>query len=831
MSSLTFSYSQEMPTSSTRFVQNKGQWETFFEYRLALFQGEMLLAKDKFIYVLHEPAYMEAIKHHHNEKEHAHFDGEKFNSHAYQMRFVKPNSKVKIIEKQKFPDYQNYYVGNDAKKWANKVKIFGELWYENLYNGVDMNIYGITEGLKYNFMLQPNVNPDVIQMQYEGISDISIKKGNLVLKTAFTEVKELAPIAYQIINGKKISVACEYLLKNNIISFSFPNGYDKTQALTIDPTVIFSTYTGSTQDNWGFTATYDDAGNGYGGGIIFMANIGQSGYPLLGAFQTTYQGGQMDAVITKFNAAGSALIFSTYLGGSQTEQPNSLVVDNLGNLFVLGRTSSPNFPRSPGCYDSTHNGGFDLYVTKFSPTGELLASTFMGGTGDDGVNIDDNAAVIKDIKYNYADDSRSEIMTDNLGNCYIATSTKSNNFPISANCFQPNFGGIQDGAVAKLSADLTTLIWSSFLGGSSADAAYSLQLDDKNQVYVAGGTMSSNFPTSANGVIHATYQAGLSDGFIAKISADGTNLLKSTYIGTDKYDQCYFVQMDKNKDIYVMGQSLGAYPVMGNVYNNANGKQFISKLDSNLSSILVSTVFGNSTSILPNISPTAFRIDECQNVYVSGWGGTLDGYNVNTGGTNGLAVTSDAYDLTTDNQDFYVMVLNKDFEALRYGTFFGGMAYEHADGGTSRFDSHGVLYQAVCASCGGGSTFPTTPGAYSSTNSSSNCNLALFKIDAAVSTFPSCFSTGILAETQTVLFSLSPNPAANEIRLKFADNFTEKAHISIINLMGMEVFASELIPNSSNEFPISVENLANGTYFCTFSTKDQQSIQKFIILK
>jgi hypothetical protein len=767
---------------------------------------------------------MQAIKHHHEKGEEP-FEGQAFASHAYQMRFVKANPTAKIIEKQQFPDYQNYYVGSDSRKWANHVQIFGELWYENLYEGVDMNIYGIEEGLKYNFMLQPNINPNIIQLQYEGISDISIKKGNLILKTAFTEVKELAPVAYQVIGSRKIEVACKYVLNNNIVSFSFPNGYDKSKALTIDPTVIFSTYTGSTQDNRGFTATYDNVGNGYGGGVIWQETFGQTGYPLLGAFQTSYQGGKMDVAITKFNSTGYALVFSTYLGGNLEEQPHSLVVDSVGNLFVLGRTTSLNFPKTAASYDTTHNGGFDMYVTKFSANGQLLASTFVGGTDDDGVNITSNSIITQDLKFNSGDDARSEILIDKAGNCIFVSCSKSSNFPTNAGGFQPTFSGVQDGVVVKLSQDLSTLMWSSYLGGSLADAAYSLQTDNLNQIYVTGGTMSTDFPVSTSGVLNTTYQGSI-DGFIAKISADGTTLLKSSYLGTNDYDQSYFVQLDKFNDVYVLGQSKGAFPVVGNVYSNANGKVFICKLDSNFATILMSTVLGNPASTLPNFSPTAFGIDECFNVYIAGWGG----YNSNSGGTNGLPVTPGAYDMTTDNQDLYFAVLRKDFESLGYATFFGGVGSEHADGGTSRFDTHGVLYQGLCGSCGGGNTFPTTAGAYSSTNNSTNCNLALVKMDLAVSTFPFCYPTNI-EENESNLFSLKPNPAQNEIRLKFAEIPTQKTKISIQNIMGVEVYSSEIMPNNVSEISIPVLNLANGTYICLFLTEGRQSIQRFVVLR
>ncbi|HET6991608.1 MAG TPA: SBBP repeat-containing protein, partial [Bacteroidia bacterium] len=450
----------------------------------------------------------------------------------------------------------------------------------------------------------------------------------------------------------------------------------------------------------------------------------------VGAFQTTFGGGgfggnsyPFDISLTKYNPTGSALLYSTYLGGSDNEQPQSIIVDNNNNLFVIGRTYSSNYPVTPGAYDVSFNGGADIVVTKFNPAGTaLLGSTFIGGTGDDGVNITADFYTWNSLKYNYGDDGRSDINTDAAGNCYVASNTQSVNFPTTPGAFQTSFGGgLQDAVVFKFNSTLTSLAFSTFLGGNANDAGYSIALNSSNEVYVSGGTSSLNFPTTP-GVLHTAYMGGSADGYVAHFDPSGSALLQSTFIGTGSYDQAYFVQLDQSFNVYLYGQTSGPYPVTPGVYSNPNSGQFIHKLDPTLSSTVYSTVFGSGT-MSPNISPAAFLVDTCENVYTSGWGGQCIPYG-STGTTNGMPVTSGAFQTTTDGCDFYFFVLKKNALSLWYATYFGGPSGtdEHVDGGTSRFDKNGVIYQSVCAGCGGTSNFPTTAGAWSQTNNSFNCN-------------------------------------------------------------------------------------------------------------
>lgn len=740
-----FLLAQANNSSQARFVQNNGQWDLPISYMQKLAFGHIGIQKQGFSYLFFDGK----TEHSHGEKHEESDNQIPTKGHYLKVSFLGANPNVLVAGKEKTEEYSNFYLGNDPTKWQANVPIFTQVRHTNLYgNDINMTTEVVDEHFKYTFEIAPNGDANQIQILYEGADEIFVDaEGNLNIRNSINHLKELKPFVYQYdTEGKQQIVACDFVLKNNIVSFDFPKNYDHSRTLFLDPTVIFSTFTGSTQDNWGFTATYDNQGNAYGGGMLyngfnppFPYATGSTGYPTTpGAFQLSFNGGAWDATIIKYNPTGSTALFSTYLGGQYADQVHSLVVDANDNLFAFGRTSSQNFPVSAGCYDNSRAGGMDMFITKFSPTGALLASTFVGGNGDDAVNgdtIEGIAGTPSFLEYNYGDDARGEIITDDLGNVYVAACTKSNDFPM-VNAFQNSYGGgVTDGIVFKMNNNLSTMIWSSYIGGNQADAAYAMQVDNQYQVYVTGGTISQNFPTVSGG-LSSSYLGGTADGFIAKINSAGGSLLASTYIGTAVYDQSFFIQLDNSYNVYVYGQTMGTFPISAGVYNVANSRQFIAKLDNNLASILLSTRFGTAGTPFPNISPTAFLVDVCENVYVSGWGGTLGGaYNPYNSTTNGLSVSGNAAQSNTDGHDFYLMALTPNMASLQYATFWGGVApgsfngMEHVDGGTCRFDKNGVIYHAVCASCGGSSLFPTTPGAWSNTNNSSNCNLAVFKID------------------------------------------------------------------------------------------------------
>ncbi|CAG0948164.1 MAG: T9SS type B sorting domain-containing protein [Bacteroidetes bacterium] len=733
--------------NSLLFIENKNQWPVQVLYKTDLHGGTLFLEKTCFTFNFYN---RDTYKYNH---QNLHFANTVENLdtqmrfHAYKIHFVNANPNSTIEHRHKSSHYYNFYIGNDSKKWASNVYAFSEITYQNIYPGTTLKTYSVGNYMKYDFIITPGNSPDKIKLFYEGTNGISLDKaGNLIVKTSVNTITEQKPYAYQEINGAKKEVECRFKVIDSYVQFVFPKGYNKKYKLIIDPVLIFASYSGSTADNFGMTATYDNDGNLYGGGICY-----NNGYPItLGAYDGTFNGTPgpsiADVTISKFNAAGSNLIYSTYLGGAGTETVHSLIVNKDNELYLYGATSSADFPTTPGAYDptfnggstlsfnfngTTFNGGTDIYVTKFNSTGfALLGSTYMGGSGNDGVNYNiwsgnyNNVGAYDSLTSNYGDQFRGEVMLDTLGNCYIATSTRSADFPI-LNGFQPVFQGVQDAVVFKLNSNLTSLTWSTFLGGSDKDAGYSLKVDSNFNVYVAGGTASSNFPTTG-GTIQTTYQGGKVDAYVCKISANGNSLLTSTFLGTALYDQAFFVELDRFENVYVVGQSLGNFPIVNAPYFNANSKQFVCKLQNNLSAFYYSSIFGNGNGSI-NISPSAFLVDDCENVYVSGWGANI----LQNTPLSGMPVSPNAFQANPANgYDFYLIVFERDVQSLLYGSYFGGgQSQEHVDGGTSRFDKKGVVYQAVCAGCGSNDDFPTTPGSWSQINGSSNCNLGVFKFD------------------------------------------------------------------------------------------------------
>jgi len=735
--------------SKWRFSENKGQWESVVKYKSQIRGGAFFLESDRITFVIEDQVAIDRIlSFKYSSKDRPATTSPVDNTikgHAIQILFLDANKAASLTPEHEFPDYENYYIGDVPSKWASGVKAYEAVTYQNLYSGINLKVYSDNHHFKYDFVLAPHADANQIKIGYKGAEGISLSQGNVIIKTSVTDIVEIKPYAYQIKEGKTVLVDCDFEIKDGIVHYKLGN-YNPDLELVIDPTLVFSTYSGSVADNWGYTATYDKYGNLYSGG-----NVRGVGYPTTpGAFQTSYGSGNgvnnCDIAITKFNTTGNLQIFSTYLGGSGTEVPNSLVVNNNDELYVLGTTGSADYPTTPGCYDNSFNGGTfynltyilyylngsDIVLTKFAADGQtLLGSTFYGGTGNDGLNggTDGNEYVNLDtLRKNYADDVRGEIMVDNNSNVYVVSSTRSLNLPVSIGAFQPTYGGgLQDGCIIKMNQNLTNLIWSSYLGGSKSDACYSIQIDRENNIYVAGGTTSLNFPTTP-GVVQPTYQGGVSDGFISLINENGTSLLASSYFGSNAYDQVYLTKTDRLSNVFLFGQTsaTGNTFIQNALWNQPGGGQFLTKLTRNLQSIVWSTAFGTGHGG-PDISPTALLVDYCNNIYMSGWGGlALNGF----GGTSGMPITPGALQTNTDNSDYYFIVVKDDASALEYATFFGGgTSQEHVDGGTSRFDKKGKIYQAVCAGCGGNSDFPTIPGVWSRNNNSWNCNMGSIKFD------------------------------------------------------------------------------------------------------
>src|SRR6185503_8449956 len=293
-------------------------------------------------------------------------------SHAYAVDFANASDQIELIPDKSLEYYSNYFIGNDPSKWASDCKVYQGITVKNIYPNVDVRYYTNNGSMKYDIIVKPGADLSRIALKYTGANKLEVKDKQLIIKTSVGDVKELDPVTYQYQNNQRKQISAKYVLIGNEIRFDIKN-YNPNETLIIDPTLIFSSFTGSTGDNWGFTATYGPDGSFYSGGI----NL-QPGYPVTtGAFQTTWAGGggggfaATDISISKLSPNGTSRMYATYIGGSGNEQPHSLVVDGAGNLVVAGRTNSGNYPTT-GSGTIGPGGGFDIVVTKLNATGSAL---------------------------------------------------------------------------------------------------------------------------------------------------------------------------------------------------------------------------------------------------------------------------------------------------------------------------------------------------------------------------------------------------------------------------------------------------------------------------
>ena len=790
-----------LANAQNTFIENKGQFQKGVISKTNLPSGALYIEKAKFTYVFYNGKQLADIH-----------DGlaanNTVNAHAYSVSFINANINANIELEEESIFFENYYLGSKLT-WASGVKSYKRQAQKNIYKGVNLYLFVDKDKLKYELYLDKSADEKLIKLRYQGHTEVKISNGNLVVNTSVNSISEYRPYAYQIIEGTQVEVECNYKLKSNILSFDFPNDYNRNYPLVIDPVLEFSTYSGSTADNFGYTATYDNFGFLYSGSTSFGV-----GYPTtLGAYQINYANniGGTDVAITKYDTSGTIRIYSTYLGGKKDELPHSMIVNSSDELFIFGTTGSDDFPTTTSSYQPNFSGGpgfspsgigvnfpdgSDIFVSRLSTNGgDLLASTFLGGSDNDGLNT------ATKLKFNYADEVRGEIDIDQNNNIYIATCTQSTDFPIIGGFQNTNKGG-QEGCIIKMDNQLSSVIWSSYLGGKSADAIYSLALDKDDNIYVTGGTTSALFPTTYNAYQTLHKDTLKADAFISLISSNGSQIIYSSFYGSTAYDQSYFVEIGSTDAVYLFGQTKASTStlVQNATYFESGAGQFIVVFTKDLANVLRATVVGTGKGS-PDISPTAFLVDVCDKIYISGWGSNLGGPL----STLNLPVSSTAFQPSTDGNDFYLMVIDDALSSMVYATYFGGsQSNEHVDGGTSRFDKKGIIYQSVCAGCGGNSDFPIepNPGAVSLSNSSQNCNNGVFKFNFDFPMVVADFNASwVGCDTNIIFQNLSTSNTSINYQWNFGDGINsilENPNYNYAQAGNYEVTLIAISPGSCN---------------------------------
>lgn len=712
----------EAQLSAPGFLENGGQWDENVHAAAPMGGGECFLTRAGWTYKLYETDAFEAYHEWHHHKEEAQ-DPPRLRGHVLRVDLLG----AALGEPIRLDEQSGRTNVLKRHRSARDLRTHNSYIFHEVYPNIDLLWEQENGHLKYTFIAGAQAEISDIRMHWIGQDGVELTKGGeLSISTSVGALHEKRPYAYQLVEGKEVPCASRFVCSGDTVRLEserlFPD-----RPLYLDPDVIFSTYSGSVSDNWGFTATYDASGRMYLGGIGFGSDFPVS----LGAFDTTFAG-TIDITLMRLSADGVNREFATWLGGSEVEQPHSLIADG-NELIIFGVTGSLDFPVSATAFDSTFNGGSsvpgiggtfslgsDLFVSRLSADGsQLIASTYLGGSDNDGIN----AALIN----NYGDAARGEVNLDANGNILIASCTNSADFPETVN---QSVNGAQDATLTKLSGDLSQVMWSTRLGGLGNDAAFSTAAAN-GWTYVTGTTVSNTFPATT-GSWSLTYFGGTSDGFLSAVNDSG-QLVASTYIGSFARDFCFFLYPDPSGRIAVLGQTNGnmAYdqPV---VFGDSTSRQFLQLFSPDLKKLLRSTRIGSLRNSY-DFSPSAFLIDSCGVTYMSGWGGSL---NPGNGSVANLYVSPDAYQSTTDGEDFYLLALDASWKKPLYATYFGGDGpREHVDGGTSRFSPDGIISQAVCAGCGGFDLTPAFPSTvWSTTNNSSNCNMLGFKIEFQLDT-------------------------------------------------------------------------------------------------
>jgi hypothetical protein len=599
------------------------------------------------------------------------------------MRLVGASPSTPVGEQQ-LETRTNYFIGNDPDRWHTDVANFARVRYADVYPGVDMVYYGRGGQLEYDEVVAAGADPSGIVMEWDGADSIEVDEtGALVMKVGDVELRQQAPVLYQETETGKVEVTGRFTPFGGGRVGVTVGSYDPSRALVIDPVLVYSTYLGGTNvDDFlpseeCLDIAVDSSGSAYVAGYTNATD-----FPAIGhAYDSTLNG--WDAFVTKLNPSGTALVYSTFLGGNGGDQGFGIALDSSGNAYVSGYTDSNDYPMLYA-YDSTYNGGGDAFVTRLNSIGSALGfSTYLGGT-----NVD------------YA----TGVAVNSAGTVYVAGLTVSADLP-TANAYDStlNGGGDEygDAFVAKLALRdvLGTyrlgLYYSTYLGGSGEDYADDIAVDSSGNAYVVGGTTSTDFPATAHAV-DTSFNGGF-DATLSKLSASGSTLVYSTLLGGDDSDRGTGIALDSSGAIYVCGETSSIGFPTAVAYDptwNGNDDAFVTKLVPSTWPVLY--VLGYSTFLggTDDDAARCIAVDSSGAAYVTGFTKSTD------------FPKAGAYDPTWNGDyDAFVTKLQPDGRRVLSSTYFGGANADIAF--AIAVDASGSAYVAGRT---GSADLPTSPG-------------------------------------------------------------------------------------------------------------------------
>jgi hypothetical protein len=696
--------SAKLATLERGWVKNEGQWDERALFSAPGYFGTTWITKDGellHVAVKKEECKEQTIK------------AEVCSSKSWVISERWVGGKVQTITpEEELPTKVSYFIGNDPSKHRSNLPTYRYVSLGEVWSGIEVKLKATQKTVEKLFYVKPGADPSKIQVQVDGAKGLKLSKdGEIIIKTGLGDLKLSKPIAWQEKDGKKLPVEVSYkLIGKNRYSFVVAKA-DPSLPIVIDP-LLGSTFIGGSGFEFGGSIALDSSGNVYVTGYTYSSN-----YPTTsGAYDTSHNSydSHSDVFVSKLSNDLRTLLASTFIGGSSENRGSSIALDSSGNVYVAGYTFSSDYPTTSGAYDTSYNRYAEVFVSKLSnDLSRLLASTFIGGSNDDfgsSIALDSSGNVYvtgctyssdfpttpgaydtsHNDNYNYADsadafvsklsndlsrllastfiggsrfDFGGPIALDSSGNVYVTGYTYSSDFPTIPGAYDTSRNGDADGFVSKLSNDLSRLLASTFIGGSRFDFGRSVALDSSGNVYVAGYTYSSDFPTTS-GAYDTSFNGGLWDGFVSKLSNNLSQLLASTFIGGSNKDVGGSVALDSSGNVYVAGYTYSSdYPTTSGAYDTSfNGglcDGFVSKLSNNLSQLLASTFIGGSNDDLGG--PIA--LDSSGNVYVAGYTYSSD-----------YPTTSGAYDTSFNggSADIFVSKLDSNLSSEAGGSSGGG---------------------------------------------------------------------------------------------------------------------------------------------------------------
>ncbi len=548
------------------------------------------------------------------------------------LKLARGNPAARLVGEGERPERVNSFAGRDPRRWRTNVPAYDRVRYRDVYPGIDLVYYGNQRRLEYDFVVAPGADPNAVTLDFEGATGMTIDaRGDLVLGTGETSVRQQRPVVYQERDGVRQYVSGAYAMRGDRTVGFRVGSYDPTRPLVIDPIIDFATYLGGTGDDRALGAAVDATGAVYITGYTASAN-----FPTTGAVDPSFGGGGTDAFVVKLSPDGSRAIYTTYVGGDGQDAGTGIAVDAGGNAYVAGYTSSSDFPLA-SAIQGAQRGMADAFVLKLGPTGSTLSySTYLGG---DELDLGSDVAV------------------DAAGNAYVTGVTESADFP-TVRAIQGVYGGEKDAFLTKVSADGSELEYSTYLGGSGMDGALSVAVGPTGDAYVTGATSSRDFPVES--ALQTRHGGGAFDAFAVRVAPTGGTLVYSTYLGGAGEDGGYRLTLDAAGNACVAGETGSTdFPTVSPVQATLGGlvDAFVAKIAPTGARLVTSTYLGGADVD----RATGIAVDATGNVYVTGFTRSTD-----------FPMAGAMQPVARGNKDGFVAKLAPSGATLLSSTYFGG---------------------------------------------------------------------------------------------------------------------------------------------------------------